>query len=123
LLLSLGLVPSGFQAWVGRPHPSDQYLIENLLRHEGYYRGLVMAKAAGRGADTTGEVWIEESERERGEVGEREWSSKGYAYDTGGLSPLVGSLDELESGERAVAYRRVKGNWYLYYFKTFEKPE
>lgn len=126
LFLLLVLVPAGFQAWLHLPHPSDQYLIHNLQRNEAYYYGLVVADpgyVVSRRGDDLERVLIEESDREWGDVGERTFSSKGYAYSTRELHPLVESLDEFEAGENMLAYRKVKGNWYLYYRAFVEKPE
>gem|GEM_PF-4352281 len=123
LFLLLALVPVGFRLRLQRPHPSDQYLIDNLRLHGAHYRGLVAAEAESQGPDATGRVLIEESEREWGDIGERTWSSKGYAYSTEELHPLVESLDEFEAGEWVSAYKRIEGNWYLYYRSTVEKPE
>lgn len=123
LLLLLVLVPAGFQVWLHLPHPSDQYLIHKLQHNEAYYYGLVVADP-GYIVSRRGErVLIEESDREWGDLGERTWSSKGYAYSTQEPQPLVESLDDLKAEEYVMAYRKVKGNWYLYYRAFVEKPE
>ena len=123
VLLLLLLVPAGFKIWIQLPHPTDRYLINNLQLHEAYYYGRVAAEVEGGRTDELGRVLLEESEREWGDVGERTWTSKGYAYSTKELEPLVESLDEFKAGQWAVAYRKVKGNWYLYYHASVEKPE
>ena len=96
--------------------------------HRSHCHGFGLAVAdpgyvVSRRGDDPERVLIEESDREWGELGERTWSSKGYAYSTRELHPLVESLDEFKAGENALAYRKVKGNWYLYYRAFVEKPE
>jgi hypothetical protein len=122
LFLLLALVLVGYHFWLQLPHPSDQYLIDNLRLHGAHYRALAAASGSQQ-ADATGRVLIEESEREWVDAGERTWSSKGYAYSTVELQPLVESLDEFKAGEWASAYKKVEGNWYLYYHASVEKPE
>jgi hypothetical protein len=123
LFLLLVLVPAGFRIWFQLPHPSDQQLIDNLRLNESYYRELVATESGRQGSDVEGRVLIEESEREWGEVGERTWATKGYAYSREELHPLVESLDEFRAGEEIAAYKKIEGNWYLYYHASVEKPE
>ena len=44
-------------------------------------------------------------------------SSKGYIYSTKNLTPLYDSLDQpAPSSQGKYVYKRLKTNWYLYYY-------
>jgi hypothetical protein len=47
-------------------------------------------------------------------------TSKGYAYSLNEPSPLVSSLDDPEMNP---SYKRIAGNWYLYFSSGISKPE
>jgi hypothetical protein len=47
-------------------------------------------------------------------------TSKGYAYSLKEPSPLVESLDDPQMNP---CYKRIDGNWYLYYHSGVAKPE
>ena len=42
-------------------------------------------------------------------------SSKGYAYSLKEPSPIVDSLENVSFKTSRIAYKRLKGNWYLFY--------
>lgn len=49
--------------------------------------------------------------------------SKGYAYSLKEPSHLVDSLDELGFEDTGTYYKKIEGNWYLYFNSGISKPE
>jgi hypothetical protein len=124
--LFLLLILPGSDVWFYIPHPTDQTLIRNFLTREAELNKLVemgpgdIAKRKAREGET---LFIAESNRIRGESWELNGTEKGYAYSTKELSPLVNSLDDIRDERSMLVYRKIKGNWYLYYEIWEHKPE
>ncbi|OLE53602.1 MAG: hypothetical protein AUG51_12090 [Acidobacteria bacterium 13_1_20CM_3_53_8] len=54
---------------------------------------------------------------------ETELFEKGYVYSPGQLYPLAESLDNEDDVWPETTYKKLKGNWYLYYDRGICKPE
>jgi hypothetical protein len=124
--LFLLLILPGSDVWFYIPHPTDQTLIRIFQTREAELNELVEIGAGDITERKIGEgetLFIAESNRVRGESWELNGTEKGYAYSTKELAPLVESLDDIKHERPMIIYRKVKGNWYLYYEVWESKPE
>jgi hypothetical protein len=124
--LFLLLIFAASDVWFYIPHPSDQALIQNFQTREVDLNRLIETGLGDNARQKIGEgetIFIAESNRTCGQSWELNGTEKGFAYSTKELAPLVASLDNFRTDRPTIAYKHIKGNWYLYYEVWEHKPE